>query len=121
VVRLAPTKGDVTRKTMSSSSIASLVLDAQRPDEERFAITIEIGTPYHRETGEWACPVSLHGLYERLRDASGNDSFQALCMAISLAQDLLQTFQDKGGTLLLEGDRFQLEPYAFGPAARRKG
>jgi hypothetical protein len=106
--------------TSSTPTIASLTLDAEAPDGERFAVTVEIGAPYHRETGEWACPVALVGLYNRLPDACGEDSFQALCMAASLAQDLLQGFQEKGGTLLIKGDRFQLEPYAFGPAARRK-
>jgi hypothetical protein len=105
--------------TSSTPTIASLTLDAEAPDGGRFSITIEIGTPYHRETGEWACPVALAGLYERLSDACGADSFQALCLAASLAQDLLQDFQEKGGALLIEGDRFQLGPYAFGPAARR--
>jgi|HubBroStandDraft_3_1064219.scaffolds.fasta_scaffold238589_1 hypothetical protein len=105
--------------TSSTPTIASLTLDAEAPDGERFAITVKIGTPYHRETGEWACPVALVGLYERLSDACGDDSFQALCMAASLAQDLQRDFQEKGGALLIEGDRFQLEPYAFGPAARR--
>jgi len=103
----------------STPTIASLTLDAVAPDGQRLAITLEIGTPYHRETSEWACPVALVGLYEQLSDACGDDSFQALCMAVSLAQDLLQDFQEKGGALLIEGDRFQLEPYAFGPAARR--
>ena len=96
--------------------MASLRLDAEAHHGARFPITVEIGAPYQCETGEWACPVALVGLYERLSDARGHDSFRALCMAASLAQDLLRTFQEKGGVLLIEGDRFQLEPYAFGPA-----
>ena len=100
-------------------TIASLTLDAEAPDGARFSITVEIGTPYHRETGEWACPVALVGLYGRLSDACGENSFQALCMAASLAQDLLRDFQEKGGVLLIEDDYFELEPYSFGPAARR--
>lgn len=95
--------------------VASVSIDAVSPDRGAITIEVEIGTPYRRPTGEWACPVSLAGLYERLADAVGEDSFQALCMAISLAQHLLQDFRDEGGALL----EFPLEAYAFGPAVRR--
>ena len=101
-------------------TVAQRTIDAKSPDGGAFVIGLEIGTPYRCETGEWACPVALHGLYDHLPDIAGADSFQALCLAIRLAQDLLLDFREKGGTLLLDGEDFPLEEaYPIGPAPRR--
>jgi hypothetical protein len=101
------------------TDVASISIDAISPKGEAFTIELEIGTPYEREPGGWACPVALTGLYDRLAEARGVDSFQALCMAISLAQDLLHGFRDKGGKLLMDAENFPLEAYGFGAATRR--
>ncbi len=102
--------------------IAHTSIFGQRPGEERFEITVEIGAPYQcsPDPEEWACPVAVRPLYKRLHDAHGGDSFQSLCLAISLAQDLLQDFREKGGSLTYEaGDLFPLECYSFGVAKRQ--
>jgi hypothetical protein len=104
---------------MTTPIIASLSIDAISAGGEAFAIKVEIGTPYHCETGEWACPFAVWGLQERLRDARGEESFQALCMAISRVLDMLDDFREKGGKLLTEQQNFPLEAYAFGPAIRK--
>lgn len=94
----------------------------QRHGEERFEITVEIGTPYRcgEDPEEWACPVTVRPLYKHLHDAHGGDSFQSLCMAIALAQDLLQDFREKGGSLTYEnGESFSLESYSFGISKRQ--
>jgi len=106
-------------KMLATPTVASISIDAVSPEGEVFVIELEVGTPYHCETGEWACPISLRGLYDRLRDMRGEDSFQALCMAVSLAQDLLQDFRGKGGRLLMGTEDFPLEAYAFGAAIGR--
>jgi hypothetical protein len=98
--------------------VARVPLQVAPKGEEPFTVTVEIGTPYMRETGEWACPLALEGLYETLLDARGEDSLQALCLAISLALDLLDDIRRKGGRLLWDEDEFQLEAYAFGAAVR---
>ena len=98
-------------------TIAKTSIFGQRPGEGRFEITVEIGTPYQcgEEPEEWACPVAVPPLYKRLHDTHGSDSFQSLCLAISLAQDLLQNFREKGGLLTFEnGETFPLESYSFG-------
>jgi hypothetical protein len=97
--------------------IAQTSIFGQRPGEERFEIKVEIGPPYQcsDDPEEWACPVAVRPLYNRLHDAHGGDSFQSLCLAISLAQDLLQDFKEKDGLLTYEtGDLFPLESYSFG-------
>ena len=104
---------------LSTPTVASISIGAISPKSEAFTIELEIGTPYQCEPGEWACPVALTGLYDRLAEARGVESFQALCMAISLAQDLLRGFRDKGGKLLMDTEDFPLEAYAFGASTRR--
>jgi hypothetical protein len=96
-------------------TVASISIDAISPEGEAFVIELEIGTPYECGPEEWACPVALHGLYDRLPDVHGGDSYQALCLAIRLAQDLLQDVLDKGGRLLMGDGDFPLEAYAFQP------
>jgi hypothetical protein len=101
--------------------IAHTVIFGQRQGGDRFEITVEIGTPYKYgdDPEEWACPVAVRPLYKRLRDAHGGDSFQSLCLAIALAQDLLQGFREKGGSLTYDnGEEFPLESYSFGISKR---
>src|SRR6185437_779283 len=95
-------------------TIATVSIDARTPEGEPFTIRVEVGAPYQRETGEWwSCPVALHGLYDHLADASGEDSFQALCLAIRLAHYLLRDLREKGGELLSDGEPFQLDAYGM--------
>jgi hypothetical protein len=105
---------------LSTPTIANLSIDAISLDGRPFTIEIEIGTPYQREHDEWRCPVALNGLYDRLAEAAGIDSFQALCLAISLVQELLQGFCEDGGKLLQDGEDFSLQGYSFGAAVRRR-
>jgi hypothetical protein len=103
------------------NSIAQVSMLGTRPGEKPFQITVEIGTPYQCGTDpeEWACPVAVSPLFEKLHDAHGGDSFQALCLAAALAQDLLHGFIEKGGLLSYDtGEAFPLESYAFGIARR---
>lgn len=101
--------------------IAQVSMLGTRPGEEPFQITVEIGTPYQcgTEPEEWACPVAVSPLFNNLHDAYGGDSFQALCLAAALAQDLLHGFVENGGLLSYDtGEPFPLESYAFGIARR---
>ncbi|MFZ2971334.1 MAG: hypothetical protein WA049_01735 [Ferribacterium limneticum] len=91
-----------------------------RPDGEEIVIHLEIGTPYLRAKysyGDWACPISLTPLYKELAEATGIDPFHSLCLASSLALDLLQGFIDDGGRILHDdGTDVLLQAYAFGVA-----
>jgi len=105
---------------LSTSTIASLSIDAIPIKGGPFSIEIEIGTPYQQEPDVWRCPVELNGLYDNLAEAAGIDSFQALCLAISLVQELLHGFCADGGKLLQDGEDFSLQGYSFGAAVRRR-
>lgn len=102
------------------SITASTKFRGIRSDGEEIVIHLEIGTPFLRakySQDDWACPVSLTPLHQKLADATGIDSFHSLCLASSLALDLLQGFIDDGGRILFEdGTEVPLQAYAFGIA-----
>ena len=80
----------------------------------RFEIVVEIGEPYQCSPEEWACPVALRGLHDRLRDMHGGDALQALCLAIRLAFSLLAAFKDEGGKIFhRDGGEVPLESYVL--------
>jgi len=99
--------------------IASTKVIAVHADGKRDDITIEVGKPYLKQSGEgfeeWACPVSLRPLFDNLAEARGGGPFQSLCMASSLILGLLSGVKEKGGKLLIdENNEFPLEAYLFG-------
>jgi len=100
-----------------NSPIAKLSLLGRPPQGVPFAITLEVGTPYQVTSSreEWACPLRFYPFLNKPKDIIGGDSLQALSMALCLVGDLLQDFQDKGGTLQYDtGDSFSLEGYRLG-------
>jgi hypothetical protein len=100
-----------------NSVIAEMKCFGHAPGEERIQISIKIGMPYRwGENPEvWACPVAIEPLYHRLPDVRGEDSLQALCLAIRLAETLVAGFHRDGAALTNEdGSEFTFEAY-FGP------
>src|SRR5215208_2728369 len=101
--------------------IATLSLLARMAEmREEFPVKVSIGTPYALANGSWACPVELDGLHDRPADIVGEDSLQALCLAVQFAGNLLAAFVRRGGTLRspddLPEDSFPLEAY-FGASS----
>ena len=80
-------------------TIAEERLVGLRFSGERVQIVAAIGLPYQVGPEEWACPVALVGLHERLPDIHGASSLQALCLAASLLRQLLTDFVEDGGRL----------------------
>jgi Domain of unknown function (DUF6968) len=88
----------VTKGPIMKDVMATFESNATKPSGEKIKIIAKIGKPY--DAGEnWACPVSLEPLYEKLVDQCGEDSFQALSLSMRLIIYLLEDFQKKGGTL----------------------
>ncbi len=87
------------------SIIARETIFGQRPGEDRFAITVEIGTsyPYKGNPDEWVCPLTLAGLRERIHEVHGGSALQALCLVVSLACAELRAFQEDGVALSYPG------------------
>lgn len=88
--------------------IAERTLYAVAAGGVEFEITLAVGKPYEVSSDEWACPVRLTGLHERLNDMHGIDSWQALQLACQLAAQLLGYFVEDGGKLFWEKDGEQV-------------
>jgi len=92
--------------------VTAMTIEAVSPEGSAFLIELKVGMPYRSETGECACRITVDGLANRPVDAHGEDSYQALCLAISFAQNLLHDFLEKGGKLLMGTKDFPLDAYS---------
>jgi hypothetical protein len=92
------------------STIAEQKLVALRPSGEHVRVVAALGSPSEIRPGEWACPVSLSGLYTQLQEIHGGSSLQALCLAASVLRQLLTSFIEDGGQLLHEDG---VEPFSI--------
>jgi hypothetical protein len=81
-------------------AIASRELICIKADGQELPVIIRVGKPYQVDEVTWGCPVEAAGLYRRLSDAYGADSFQALMLAVWLLRDLVQSFVRDGGTIV---------------------
>ena len=84
------------------SRIAEVRLICIYADGSRQEVVAGVDLPYRTQTGEWACKATLSPMHQ-LRDVKGEDSFQALCLALSLIKQMLERFQDHGGQILDSG------------------
>ena len=101
---------------------ATREFDCVRPTGERFAFTVHLGRPTPVSDvpeSDWRCPVTIP-FDGPTRDIYGVDSWQALCLALSLVHSLLADFIQRGGKLYYPGttDEFTLNdfPHATGNA-----
>jgi hypothetical protein len=83
-----------------SEMIAQRAIVWVKPDGSRVPITLQIGKPYRASDVDWACPVAADGLYAKLSDIHGVDSFQALVLAQRLLLQLMNGAVEDGGTFL---------------------
>lgn len=98
LLTLSPS-GTYSATTGMTEIVATTTLDCVNSSGEHKQVVIEIGRPYQVSQGEWACPVAMRGLYNRLADIHGIDSLQALCQAASLVRMLLTGFIEDGGKI----------------------
>ncbi len=85
---------------MDRPVIASLDLLALQKDGSRTTVALRVSAPEQAATGEWRCAVRLDGLHDRLVPIAGEDSLQALCLALGFAAMLCRNFVRHGGRLL---------------------
>lgn len=84
---------------MSDRIVASRKLKAVDANGKASDLEIVIGLPFEVSQDEWACPVSLEGLFKHRGSVFGVDSLQALMLAIKFVKDLLEDFYEKGGKI----------------------
>ncbi|HWQ93670.1 MAG TPA: hypothetical protein VN673_18555 [Clostridia bacterium] len=82
------------------NSIATLELMEIRPDGERRPIRAEVGAPRYDQRGSWACPVLLTGIDGAIKEIHGEDSMQALCLALGFIHTRLYSLLQQGSRLI---------------------
>lgn len=97
-------------------TIASLQLICERTSGDKFPVIIEIGKPYSIKNKKGslcaACPVTMIGLYEKIPDIIGEDTLQALTLAIRLVEQNLLCFKKNGGKIFYNDGTTEFD---FGP------
>jgi hypothetical protein len=88
--------------TLNARWLASRTILAVKPDGQKMNVTLRIGFPYEVSTGEWACPLAMEGLQERVPDIHGIDAWQTVQLVQNLQAQLLGYFVQDGGTLLCD-------------------
>jgi len=75
--------------------IAETKLWMVTPDGKKKRLTIVLGKPY-RKKGHGACPIAIRGLYPKIADICGEDTWQALILAIKFVRLSLIAWTKKG-------------------------
>ena len=115
--------GRTSRETrdFADQPIAELSLRARSAERGEFPLRVQIWQPVPSDRAPWACAMAVDGLMSRPTHAYGEDSMQALCLAIWFVAQELFAFVEKGGQLWNAEDdpkkQFPLEAYflAFRP------
>ena len=88
------------RREEFGEEIAASEYVFQFSDGAKQPVRLRVGKPYMISASEWACPVELKVFEARYPDIRGNDSMQALSLALSLVWRRLEDFLQKGGKVL---------------------
>ena len=97
------------KKMRPEDWIANQRVTVVDPNGHQRSVVIRIGKPYRLPKRGWACPIDS-GISGRHADARGSDSFQVVCLAISLVLALVEDFLERGGRLLDPKDRSEWPP-----------
>src|SRR4051812_30156162 len=78
---------------------------------ESFTSPLRVYPPRREDRGMWSCAVSMGDLLREDQPLFGEDSLQALCLALSFARSRLQDFVARGGRLVIPGteDDFSID------------
>lgn len=103
-------------------TVARLRLLAVLRDGRERTVEVLVGKPRPGDRC-WVCPVSLPGIHEPVRNICGEDSLQALTLALYLVAVELWIVIESGGQLLHPEDRepFPLEAYFQKPSYGKPG
>lgn len=102
----------------SRPSLASRSIDVIKPSGERAQVVLLIGQPYEVTPQEWAIPVSMNGLHERLWNLHGIDSWQVVQLGFEFIVQMLEYFVQDGGQLYWPETDERFEPAELLPQRR---
>jgi len=99
-----------------NSPIATLQVVELAADGSRIPTRFELGQPRPDGRGAWACHVSVDGYDRFSKDIYGEDSLQALCIALRLLRLHLELPLERGSRLVYPdgGGEFPLCAYFEG-------
>ena len=97
--------------------IAQTDIHCVPPSGDAFTSTFRVGRPLRDVRGMWSCSLSMDGFFHEDRPLHGDDSLQALCLALAFAHSQLEGFVSRGGRLFVPGtrDEFPLDAYFRAP------
>jgi hypothetical protein len=87
--------------------IAAMELIGVSASGDELSFVVGVGRPHRQPTGEWACPTLWPDVREP-RLICGEESLQALGLALFLIRQRLEDFLEKGGRLFLPEGRGEL-------------
>lgn len=88
--------------------IAKRELVSVSQDGGKTKISIEIEAPFESQ-GHFTCQINFIGLFDRRHQIHGDDSMQALCLAIRFANSLLENVVQEGGKFLYPDDGSEVD------------
>ena len=98
-------------------TIAQTDIHCVPPAGAAFTSTLRVARPLPNVRGMWSCSLSMVGFFDEARPLHGDDSLQALCLALAHAHGQLEAFVSGGGRLFIPGstDEFPLNAYFRAP------
>jgi hypothetical protein len=87
--------------------VAETLFDCVSPDGNRFSAIARIGMPYIARTYA-ECLISFEPLIAE-RKSSGNDTFQAVCLAIDHIRKTLKSLVAAGGKVYFPGTKAPID------------
>lgn len=96
-------------------TIAETKVIVRGPNGEDKHVHIVIGCPYRISEEEAACPVSMDGLYAKISDIHGSDTFHALTLALGFVTLTFKKMEEKGYSFHFEnGEDAPIEAWLSG-------
>jgi hypothetical protein len=92
-------------QTSEPRFIASSELLWLKADGSEVTVIARVGTPYQPDGNEHRCPVEIVGFDDRYPDIAGENSLQALCLAVRLLATRIEDLLKEGGRLVDPVDR----------------
>ncbi|ESX95983.1 hypothetical protein X755_20420 [Mesorhizobium sp. LNJC405B00] len=96
--------------------VLSLELEAIPADGPSIPFKLEVQSPFLEREMQWRCVIRW-AIFRGRSALLEAIPFKPYALAIDFARWTLRTFEESGGRLMCEGDRFPLEAYFFTPPA----
>ena len=90
--------------------IAETKLELDCKSGHRLPIHVYIRAPYDLNDGSWGCYCNIAGMWDKEKRICGEDSFQALCLAIGFLRLQLQQMALRDATFYFPDENADVVP-----------